>query len=89
MVALSIKLPKELAEASKEAARRLGLTRSQLIRQALVHELERVEAERERGAMAESFRAMGRDSRYLKEAERLDDAFGEPLREERDEWWRG
>lgn len=39
MIALSIKLPDALAEASRVTARKLGMTRSEFIRQALAHEI--------------------------------------------------
>ncbi len=69
MVALSIKLPKDLAEMSRQVARRLGITRSELIRQALVHEIEQVKARLERGAMAASLRAMTGTAAAIRENE--------------------
>ena len=60
VIALSIKLPEELAEKSRQVARRLGMTRSELIRQALIHEIEHAQAAMERRALAESLRAMRR-----------------------------
>ena len=69
MVALSIKLPKDLAEMSGQVARRLGITRSELIRQALVHEIEQVKARLERGAMAASLRAMTGTAAAIRENE--------------------
>jgi metal-responsive CopG/Arc/MetJ family transcriptional regulator len=58
MVALSIKLPAQLAEKSQVLAKKLGITRSELIRQALIHEIKQAEAGMERRSMAESLVAM-------------------------------
>ncbi len=82
MAALTIKLPDALARASTEMAQSLGMTPSELIRQALIHELEHLEASQERQAIAESLRAMAKDERYL------DETLAEPLDDEGN-WWRG
>ena len=87
MVALSIKLPEELAEMSRQVARKLGITRSELIRQALVHEIEHVEASLERRAMAESLRAMAGTDSVARDNEALDQALDEVLPEEKEGWW--
>ena len=86
MKALSIKLPEELAEQSRQVARRLGITRSELIRQALVHQIDQVQAGLERRAMAQSLHAMGG---AVDETEALDRALDETLPEEKDGWWNG
>ena len=86
MIALSIKLPEDLAKQSRRVARKLGITRSELIRQALVHEIDQVEAGLERRAMAQSLRAIAGISR---EAEGLDRAFDEALPGEKEGWWNG
>lgn len=87
MVALSIKLPQELAEMSRQVARKLGITRSELIRQALVHEIEHIEASLERRAMAESLRAMAGTDSAARENDALDQALDEVLPEEKEGWW--
>lgn len=87
--ALSIKLPEDLAAASLDVARRLGVSRSELIRQALVHEIEQAGAVVERRAMADSLQAMGRDPVARRAAEDLDGALDEPLPPEQEGWWRG
>ena len=86
MIALSIKLPEDLAEQSRRVARELGITRSELIRQALVHEIDHIQAGLERRAMAQSLQAMAAASR---EAEALDRALDEMLPEETEGWWNG
>jgi metal-responsive CopG/Arc/MetJ family transcriptional regulator len=87
MIALSIKLPEDLAEQSRRVARKLGITRSELIRQALVHEIDQVQAGLERRAMARSLQAMAAGA--SRESEALDRAFDETLVEETEGWWNG
>ena len=89
MTALSIKLPDELAESSRQIARRIGISRSELIRRALVHEIEAVQASLERQAMAQSLRLLAQRPEDLAAAEALDEALSEPLAGEGDEWWNG
>ena len=89
MVALSIKLPEHLAESSRQIAQKLGITRSELIRRALVHEIQEVEAHLERKAMAEAFRIMAQRVHAARDSEALDHALDEPLPEETDGWWNG
>jgi metal-responsive CopG/Arc/MetJ family transcriptional regulator len=86
MIALSIKLPEELAERSRRVARKLGITRSELIRQALIHEIDQVQAGLERRAMAQSLQALAETA---DEIEALDRAFDETLPEDKEGWWNG
>ena len=86
MIALSIKLPEDLAEQSRQVARKLGITRSELIRQALVHEIDQVQASLERRAIARSLQAMARTSH---DTEALERALDETLPEEKGGWWNG
>jgi metal-responsive CopG/Arc/MetJ family transcriptional regulator len=89
MIALSIKLPTQLAEQSQVVAKKLGITRSELIRRALIHEIEEAEAGMERRSMAESFVAMQANTSEVEASQALDHAFDEPLPVEADGWWRG
>lgn len=88
MTPLSIKLPDKLASASQETARRLGISRSELIRLSLEHEIERIEADLERREMAQSLTAMANSPMYLRHAATLDSALDEPLADEQDNWWK-
>jgi predicted transcriptional regulator len=88
MSALSIELPDELADTSRAVAQRLGLTQSELIRRALVSELEKIQGGWELDAMAASLEVMKLDPAYLAEAEELDTGLETPLPEEADEWWK-
>lgn len=77
MIAVSLMLPDELVEESTRLADRRGITRTELIRQALRHELARTQREQELKAMAASFRAMRGSGTYLAETCELDDGFAE------------
>ena len=88
MSALSIELPDELADTSQVVAQRLGLTQSELIRRALVKELEKIQGGWELDALVASFEAMKRDPAYLAEAGAWDAGLETPLPEEADEWWK-
>ena len=89
MAAISLKLPDDLARESKQVAERLGISRTELIRQALRHELAAIEARLERQAMATAFAAMRDDPHYMELAERLDEGLSESLVAEPEGWWQG
>jgi metal-responsive CopG/Arc/MetJ family transcriptional regulator len=87
MITISLKLPDELVEASTRLADRLGITRAELIRQALRHELARIQQQQELTAMAASFRAMRDSETYLAETRELDEGFAEALPNDAEDWW--
>lgn len=89
MAAISLKLPDDLARESKLIADKIGLTRTELIRQALRHELDTIEARLERAAMAEALKSMRDDLDYIQESEALYEGLAEPLPGESDNWWQG
>ena len=89
MAAISLKLPDDLAEESKALAERLGITRTELIRQALRHEVREIKAEIERRAMAEALKTMREDPDYLQESAQLENGLGHPPPGEPDHWWQG
>jgi len=88
VVALSIELPEELAAASLDVARGLGVSRSELICRALEHEIAQARAAAERRTMAEDLRAMACDPVARRFAQDLDAALGEPLPLAREGWWK-
>lgn len=88
MTPLSIKLPDKLATASQDTARKLGISRSELIRLSLEHEIERIEADLERREMAQSLTAMANSPVYMRDAEILDNALDEQFADEQDNWWK-
>lgn len=87
MTTLSVVLPDDLAEASKKVARSLGVSRAQLIRQAIVHELENFKSRIEQKAMINSIVAMKKSKSYLSESEEIVDGLNSVLPKDEDEWW--
>ena len=83
---LSISLPDPLAKASQDAARRLGISRTQFIRDAIAHELEHLQSEMEIEAMVSSIKAMKNSKDYLEESESITKHLNTDLPEEKD-WW--
>jgi len=85
MAAISLHLPDELARESKQVAEKIGVSRTELIRQALRHELDSIEARFEREAMA-----MRADTSYQQISEAIDEGLAEKVAEEADDaWWKG
>lgn len=89
MTAISLKLSDNLAQESKFIADKIGISRTELIRQALRHELDEIEARLERGAMAEALQTMRDDSAYIQESEAVHEGLSESLPNEPENWWRG
>lgn len=87
MAAISLKLPDNLAQESKTVSEKMGITRTELIRQALRHEIDRIEADIERASMAEALKTMSDDAFYIQESEALSDGLSELLPQEPDNWW--
>lgn len=87
MATLSIILPDPVAKASKEAAKKLGVSRTQFIRQAIVHELENYRAQQEQREMAKSLLAMKNDKTYLNLADEMMDELSTELPKEKNQWW--
>lgn len=89
MTAISLKLPDELARQSTKAAEELGISRTELIRVALEHELADISRRLERADMAKAFEAMRQDPDYERESATLDQGLMEDLPNEPENWWRG
>ena len=88
MTTLSINLPDKLAHESQEIAGELGLSRTEFIRQAIIHELEDYRTKREQEAIAKSMLAMKHSSEYLAESEELLSGFSSDLPDDEEEgWW--
>ena len=88
MIAISLKLPDEVAEESKRLAAQMGISRTELIRVALQHEMESIRRRQEQEAMAASLAAMAQDPAYLQETQVLDETLSEPLADDSEEgWW--
>ncbi len=89
MTAISLKLPDDLARESKLVADKIGISRTELIRQALRHELDEIEARLERAAMAEALQTMRDDPVYIRECEAVYEGLDEALPDEAENWWQG
>jgi metal-responsive CopG/Arc/MetJ family transcriptional regulator len=89
MRTFSITLPNDLADSSQKIAESIGLTRAQFIRVAISHELQRVQRQAQLEAMVDSFNAMRKNKKYLKESASIEQALTTSLPEEKDEWWTG
>jgi metal-responsive CopG/Arc/MetJ family transcriptional regulator len=87
MASLSITLPDTLAEASNEAARSLGVSRTEFIRRAIVQELELFKIKARESEIIKSFEAMKNSKEYLKEAEDITETLFLELSQEENEWW--
>ncbi|HLB43146.1 MAG TPA: ribbon-helix-helix domain-containing protein [Gammaproteobacteria bacterium] len=87
MATLSISLSQDLAKASKEAAGKLGISRTQFIRQAISHELEHFQLQLEQAAIVRSIAAMKKSKTYLKEFEEIIGEFSMDFPEDGEEWW--
>lgn len=84
---LSINLPDNLAKESLDVAGRLGISRTQFIRQAIAHEIKNFQSQLEQEAIVKSITAMKADDDYLKEAEKIIEEFPADLPDDGEEWW--
>ncbi|MGF1546418.1 MAG: ribbon-helix-helix protein, CopG family [Thiotrichales bacterium] len=89
MAAISINLPDDLANEAKRLAERIGVSRTELIRSAVKHEIEALKAQLEREEIRKAFKHMRVDSNYRGESNNLDEGLNTPLVDEEDNWWRG
>lgn len=87
MTAISISLPNKLASQSKHIASELGLSRSEFIRMAITHEIERTKKEMQLNSVISAFKRMKKSDEYRREAEQLDTAFDDELGNDIDDWW--
>jgi len=88
VIAISLKLPDELAEESKRLAAQIGISRTELIRVALQREMENIRRRQEQEAMAESLAAVAKDPAYIEESRLLDETLSEKLADDSGEdWW--
>ena len=88
MTALSIHIPDDLAKASQEAARKLGMSRSSFIRTAILHELQKLKSQFEQEAMAKSLALMQTNQQYLQELEEIETYLNTPLPDDGENWWK-
>jgi metal-responsive CopG/Arc/MetJ family transcriptional regulator len=89
VTAISLKLPDELAQQSTRVAEKIGISRAELIRIALEHELAVINKCLEREDMAKAFEAMRKDPDYERENAILDQGLMDSLPNEPENWWQG
>ena len=89
MTAISLKLPDELARKSTKVAEKMGISRAELIRVALEHELADINKRLERADMAKAVEAMREDPDYERESASLDQGLTGDLPNELENWWQG
>jgi metal-responsive CopG/Arc/MetJ family transcriptional regulator len=87
MTTLSINLPDTIAKASQEAANKMGISRTEFIRQAVAHELKHFQETLEEKEMVASMIAMKESKTYLKEIDYITKGFSTDLPEDRNGWW--
>ena len=76
-----------MAKASKEVAKNLGVSRAQLIRQAIAHEIENFKSRIAQKAIVSSITAMKKSKTYLSESEEITGGLNSVLPKDEDEWW--
>ena len=87
MTTLSINLPDTLAQASQKAASKIGISRTEFIRQAVIHELKHFQAKLEEDAILSSIMAMKASNSYCKEIEDITEGLSTDLPKDKNEWW--
>lgn len=89
MKSLLLSFPEILISKSDDAANQLGVSRSEFIRQAVIHELEKLAKRTKENNIISSFEAMKKSKTYSKESKILDDNLSESIDiDEEDEWWK-
>ncbi|MFP3017661.1 MAG: CopG family transcriptional regulator [Candidatus Tisiphia sp.] len=69
MISLSITLPNNIATTNNEVAKKLGISRTEFIRKAVIHELNNFQVHLEQNDIIKNFTAMKKSKEYLKESE--------------------
>lgn len=75
MINLSIALPNRLTQESTEIAKKIGISRTEFIRQAVIHEVNYFKKTIEQEKIIKCFNAMKNSPEYLRKAEELIDDF--------------
>lgn len=89
MKSLLLSFPEFLISASDKAANKLGVSRSEFIRQSVIHELNHLSKRTMENNIISSFEAMKKSTDYLKESVLLDEELIENINvDERNEWWK-
>jgi len=87
MTNLSINFPDNIVKVTSEVAKKLGVSRTEFIRQAVVHELNNFQIQLEQNNIIKSFAAMKKSKKYQEDTEILMEGLNSVLPEEEEEWW--
>lgn len=89
MKSLLLSFPEILIRESDKAANKLGVSRSEFIRQSVIHELDRLAKRTKENNIISSFNSMKKSDNYFKESNLIDDQLTEDINiDEDDEWWK-
>jgi predicted transcriptional regulator len=86
MTAVLINLPDSIKEESTKAAKYLGLTRTEFIKQAIIHELDNFKKLRVEAKIAKAFKAMKKSKSYLVESNEIMNDLNSTISED-ELWW--
>ena len=87
MTNLSINFPDNIVKVTSEVAKKLGVSRTEFIRQAVVHELNNFQIQLEQNDIIKSFAAMKKSKQYKEDTKLLMEGLNSALPEEEEEWW--
>jgi metal-responsive CopG/Arc/MetJ family transcriptional regulator len=87
MGAVLINLPEFITENSTKAAKYLGISRTEFIKQAIIHELDNLKKNTEERKIAKVFQEMKKSEKYLNESNEIIDSLSIILPEEKTTWW--
>jgi|TARA_B110000503_G_C6886164_1_gene304816 metal-responsive CopG/Arc/MetJ family transcriptional regulator len=87
MGAVLINLPEFITENSTKAAKDLGISRTEFIKQAIIHELDNLKKNTEERKIAKVFQEMKKSEKYLNESNEIIDSLSIILPEEKTTWW--
>ncbi len=87
MGAVLINLPEFITENSTKAAKDLGISRTEFIKQAIIHELDNLKKNTEERKIAKVFQEMKKSEKYLNESNEIIDSLSIILPEEKTRWW--
>ena len=86
MTAVLVNLPESIKNESMKVAKYLGLSRTEFIKRAIVHELDNFKKQTEEQKLVKAFNAMKNSKTYLAETIEIMDEFSFNETEEK-EWW--
>lgn len=87
MKCFTISLPDEIVQASNDTAKALGISRTEFIRQAVIHELSNIRTDIAQKEIIKVFNSMKMSGDYISESEEIIDNLNSDLPEEEEEWW--